>query len=162
MPASDYRQMDLETLHSLLQQQRENLKYLIQTATLSGGEEFASLELRNLLRKTRQEIAELEREIAERAAAPPAPPVSPPARHSDSARLRRLLTRIFSADEFEFFCYDYFRPVYDQFTPSMSQTQRIQRLIDHVESSMQEAHLLALAREFNAAGFDAIMGPPSS
>ena len=66
MPASDFRHFDLETLRALLQQQRDNLMYLLQTAALVGGEEFADLELRNQLRYRRSYIAELEAEITGR------------------------------------------------------------------------------------------------
>ena len=161
MPASDLRHFNLEMLRALLLQQRENLAFLLQTAALVGGEEFASLELRNQLRYVRTHVSELESEIARRetdeasAAASPSPPTAP-----GSAQLRRLIEAAFTADEFEIFCFDYYRPVYNQFVSAMSQTQRIQRLIHYVEGKpAQVQNLLNHLREANPAAYMAIMTP---
>jgi len=161
MPASDLRHFDLETLRALRQQQRDNLAFLLQTAALVGGEEFASLELRNQLRYVRTHISELESEIARReadeapaAASPSLGPAAP-----GSAQLRRLIEAAFTADEFEIFCFDYYRPVYSQFVSAMSQTQRIQRLIQYVEGTAQVQNLLNQLRAANLAAYMAIMTP---
>ena len=161
MPASDLRHFDLETLRALLQQQRDNLAFLLQTAALVGGEEFASLELRNQLRYARTHISELESEIARRetSEAPAAASARPPAAPG-SAQLRRLIEAAFTADEFEIFCFDYYRPVYSHFVPAMSQPQRIQRLIQYVEGKpAQVQNLLNHLRDANPAAYRAIMTP---
>lgn len=161
MPASDLRHFDLETLCALRQQQRDNLALLLQSAALVGGEEFASLELRNQLRYVRIHISELESEIARREAdeAPAATSASPPAAPG-SAQLRRLIEAAFTADEFEIFCFDHYRPVYSQFVSAMSQTQRIQRLIQYVEGKpAQVQNLLNLIRDANSAAYKATMTP---
>ena len=52
------------------------------------------------------------------------------------------------------------RAVFNQFVPAMSQTQRIQRLIQHVEGKpalLQD--LLDQVRDANLPGFEAIMAP---
>lgn len=162
MAESDLRHFDLNMLRLLLQQQQENLAFQAQTAIFFGGEEFASLELKNQLRSIRRHIAELEAEIVRREAGQEPPPASPnPAPDApNSALLRRLLEGAFTADEFEFFCYDYYRPVANQFVPTMSQTQRIHRLILHVEGKPGLVQkLLAQVRDLNPATFDALMAP---
>jgi|GEM_PF-5266341 hypothetical protein len=161
MPASDLRHFDLETLRALRQQQRDNLAFLLQTAALVGGEEFANLELRNQLRHVRTHISELESEIAGRETdeTPATTSASPPAAPG-SAQLRRLIEAAFTADEFEIFCFDYYRPVYSQFVAAMSQTQRIQRLIQYVEGKpVLVQNLLKHLRDANSAAYMAIMTP---
>ena len=162
MPESDLRHFDLTTLRLLLQQQQENLAFQVHTAILFGGEEFASLELRNQLRSIRRHITELESEIARRDADPaPFPaPASPAPALLNSTQLRRLLEGAFTADEFEFFCYAHYRAVFSQFVPAMSQTQRLQRLIQHVEGKHAPLQdLLDQVRDTNLPGFGAILAP---
>lgn len=162
MPVSDLRYFDRDALRRLLEQQQDNLAYLVQTAALSGGEEFAALELRNQLRAVRRDITELEAELARRAQdeAPGLASANQTPATPGSAQLRRLLDATFSADEFEIFCYDYYRSVYSQFVSTMSQTQRVQRLIQHVEGKPgQVQNLLNLVRAANPAAYAAVMTP---
>lgn len=162
MADSDLRHFDLNMLRLLLQQQQENLASQVQTATFFGGEEFASLELKNQLRFIRRHIAELEAEIARREAnyEPAPPPVPPASGLPNSAFLRRLLEGAFTADEFEFFCYDNYRSVHSQFVSTMSQTQRIHRLVQHVEGKSDLVQkLLAQVQDVNPAAFGVLMAP---
>lgn len=47
--------------------------------------------------------------------------------------LKKLLINSFSATDFEIFCFDYFRPVYDEFTPDMGQGLRVFLLISYCD-----------------------------
>ena len=55
---------------------------------------------------------------------------------------------------------DSYRPVYSQFVAAMSQTQRIQRLIQYVEGKpVLVQNLLKHLRDANSAAYMAIMTP---
>lgn len=80
-----------------------------------------------------------------------------------SAQVRALLTQALSTEELTQLCYDYFRPVYEQFSPGMSKTECVQRLLDYSERHDQVEELLARVAAINpAAAATAGMAAPAS
>ena len=67
------------------------------------------------------------------------------------ALMRQLLNAALSDEELTTLCFDYFRPVYDQFSAGMARTAKIQRLLEYVETQRQAPRLLARLEEFNPA-----------
>ena len=49
--------------------------------------------------------------------------------------MRELLTAAFSDEELTTFCFDNFRPVYEEFATGMSRTQKVQMLVDVLRTS---------------------------
>jgi hypothetical protein len=66
-----------------------------------------------------------------------------------TATLRQLISEAFSDEEFALFCYDYFRPVWKNFTEGQSQLQRIQELIAFAERYGQLDYLVGQVRKAN-------------
>ncbi|HRV96593.1 MAG TPA: hypothetical protein P5526_30840, partial [Anaerolineae bacterium] len=62
------------------------------------------------------------------------------------AEIRKLLQNALSEEEFTSLCYDYFRPVYEQFSAGMSRPQKIQRLLEYCERQGKFDDLLAQVR----------------
>ena len=79
---------------------------------------------------------------------PPAPP-TPPQPAFDTAAVRELLLAAFSDEELTTFCFDYYRPVYDEFSGGMSRPDKIQRLVAACDRSGQMAPLLARIERAN-------------
>jgi hypothetical protein len=75
---------------------------------------------------------------------------SQPAPALDTAAVRELLIAAFSDEELTTFCYDHFRPVYEEFAGGMSRTAKAQRLVEFCERKGQMAELLALVKQKNA------------
>lgn len=69
--------------------------------------------------------------------------------------LRQLLSKTFSDDQITFIAYDYFRPVYDQFSAGMGKHYKLQRLIEYVERTQKFDELLELIKEENPAQYEA-------
>ncbi len=63
--------------------------------------------------------------------------------------LRELLTAAFSDEELTIFCFDHFRPVYEDFSTGMSKGQKIQRLLDNCIRKVQVEMLLAEVHKAN-------------
>lgn len=84
-------------------------------------------------------------------APPEPPPPSPPVRPSetDTRAVRALLTDALSDEELTTLCFDYFRPVYDQFSAGMARTAKIQHLLEYAEKRQQVARLIELVGEVN-------------
>ena len=82
----------------------------------------------------------------------------------DTAAIRELLTAAFDDQELTIFCFDYFRPVYDNFTSEMGHLLKIQRLIDHCERHNKFDRLLTLVQQTNSVQYyqfiPAIRKPP--
>ena len=55
----------------------------------------------------------------------------------------------FSDEELTTFCYDNFRPVYEEFATGMSRTQKVQRLVETCERRGEMAELLARVERAN-------------
>ncbi len=65
----------------------------------------------------------------------------------NSAKLRRLITQAFSEEELKIFCYDYYKPVYEQFTSTMSKPVMIQLLIEYCDRRNDEKGLIDKIKE---------------
>lgn len=63
--------------------------------------------------------------------------------------IRQLLNAALSDEDLSVLCYDFFRPVYDQFAVGMSRAQKIQRLIEYCERYEQFDRLLAKLKDLN-------------
>ena len=74
------------------------------------------------------------------------------------AEIRKLLQNALSEEEFTSLCYDYFRPVYDQFSAGMSRPQKIQRLLEYCERQGKFDDLLAQVRAINPGQVEKIIG----
>jgi len=86
-----------------------------------------------------------------------APVVSPtaiPAPEFNTAILRELLMAAFGDEDLTTFCYDHFRPVYDEFASGMSKPDKIQRLVAFCEQQGQMAQLLARVEQANKFQYD--------
>ena len=74
------------------------------------------------------------------------------------AEIRKLLQNALSEEEFTSLCYDYFRPVYEQFSAGMSRPQKIQRLLEYCERQGKFDDLLAQVRAINPGQVEKIIG----
>ena len=83
------------------------------------------------------------------AAKSPGPPPPPQPRY-DTAAVRELVMAAFGDEELTTFCYDNFRPVYEEFTTGMSRTQKVQRLVETCDRRGEMERLLALVQKKNA------------
>jgi len=79
-----------------------------------------------------------------------------------SAQVRALVTQALSAEELTQLCYDYFRSVYEQFSPGMSKTECVQRLLDYSERHDQVEELLARVAAINPAASAAGLSSPAA
>jgi hypothetical protein len=67
----------------------------------------------------------------------------------DTVTIRQLLTAAFNDEELTTFCFDHFRPVYDNFSSEMGKGRKIQRLLDYCDHHDQLEKLLRLIKEHN-------------
>jgi hypothetical protein len=67
----------------------------------------------------------------------------------DTAAVRELLIAAFGDEELTTFCYDNFRPVYEEFATGMSRTQKVQRLVETCDRRGEMAGLLAQVKSAN-------------
>jgi hypothetical protein len=67
----------------------------------------------------------------------------------DTVAIRQLLSQAFSDDELMSFCFDHFRPVYEDLSYGMSKSQKIQQLLAYCARLGQFERLLELVREQN-------------
>jgi hypothetical protein len=79
---------------------------------------------------------------------PPAPP-APVQPAFNTAAVRELLMAAFSDEELATFCFDNFRPVYEEFVAGMSRTQKVQLLVAYCERRGEMAKLLAQVEYVN-------------
>jgi hypothetical protein len=61
--------------------------------------------------------------------------------------IRTLLTAAFTDEEFDQFCYDQFRPVYESFSGGMSRTKKIHGLIEYCDRKLLMDKLLGLIQQ---------------
>ncbi len=76
----------------------------------------------------------------------------------DTAAIRQLLFDAFNDEELNAFCFDYFLPLYQDFTQGMSKSDKIQRLLDYSMRHNQIDRLLELVEERNPAQFERYKG----
>ncbi|MCA9924698.1 MAG: AAA-like domain-containing protein [Anaerolineales bacterium] len=67
----------------------------------------------------------------------------------DTAVIRELLRNAFDSNELKAFCFDYFRPVYDNFSEGMSKENQIQYLLAHSSRYGKINVLLKLTQSHN-------------
>lgn len=67
----------------------------------------------------------------------------------NSHAIRQLLEAAFSDEEFSTFCYDFFMPVYQEFSVGLSKPQKIHRLVAYCDRQGLMKQLLGLVRKFN-------------
>ena len=60
-----------------------------------------------------------------------------------------LLMAAFNDEELTTFCYDTFRPVYEEFATGMSRTQKVQRLVEYCDRRGEMEKLLARVERVN-------------
>ena len=65
--------------------------------------------------------------------------------------IRTLLTAAFTDEEFDQFCYDQFRPVYESFSGGMSRTKKIHGLIEYCDRKLLMDKLLGLIQQTQPA-----------
>lgn len=70
-------------------------------------------------------------------------------RNYHTAAIRKLLFEACTDEELTILCYDYFRPVHDQFTAGMSRRWKIYLLLDYCEKQGQLDELLNRIQEIN-------------
>ena len=90
--------------------------------------------------------------VAPVAAASVAPAPSPRpalAPEFNTAAVRELLMAAFSDEELMTFCFDDFRPVYEEFATGMSRTQKVQRLVETCDRRGEMVRLLARVARAN-------------
>ena len=88
---------------------------------------------------------------------PNTPPPSTPAPAQpaiNTAAVRELLMAAFSDEELTTFCYDNFRPVYEEFATGMSRTGKVQRLVETCDRRGEIAGLLARVERANPYQYD--------
>ena len=85
----------------------------------------------------------------------PAPAPSSPAQSTyNTAAVRELLMAAFSDEELMTFCFDDFRPVYEEFTTGMSRTGKVQRLVESCDRRGETEKLLARVEQANPYQYD--------
>jgi hypothetical protein len=94
------------------------------------------------------------RSAARPGAPPPVTPSAPAPPAFDTAAVRELLMAAFGDEELTTFCYDNFRPVYEEFAGGMSRTGKVQRLVEHCERKGQMAELLGKVERANPYQYD--------
>ena len=67
----------------------------------------------------------------------------------NTAAVRELLMAAFSDEELMTFCFDNFRPVYEEFATGMSRTQKVQRLVETCDRRGEMVGLLARVERAN-------------
>ncbi len=77
------------------------------------------------------------------------PPPQVPAPAYNTAAVRDLLMAAFSDEELTTFCFDYYRPVQEQFSTGMSRPDKVQRLVEHCERHGEMKQLLARVEQAN-------------
>jgi len=84
------------------------------------------------------------------AAATPAPSSQPaPSPAWNTPAVRELLMAAFNDEELTTFCYDNFRPVYEEFATGLSRTQKTQRLVETCDRRGEMEKLLAGVQRAN-------------
>lgn len=81
----------------------------------------------------------------------------------NTAAIRKLLIAVFNDAEYAIFCYDNFRPVYENFTDNMPFLWKVQLLIDYCERYERFDELLAQVQEINPvqySRFISLLEPP--
>ena len=73
---------------------------------------------------------------------------------ANTTTVRALLNDAFSDGELTTLCFDHYPTVYDQFSDSMSKSDKIQRLIEYCARQGQMAALLSKVRELNPAQYN--------
>ena len=63
--------------------------------------------------------------------------------------IRQLITDAFDLEGLNTFCFDHFRPVYDQFQESDRKIARVRMLLEHAERKSELARLLSLIQQEN-------------
>jgi hypothetical protein len=71
----------------------------------------------------------------------------------NTAAVRDLLTAAFSDGELTTLCFDYFHPVYEDFSSGMGKGDKIQRLLEHCLRHGQMDELLARVQQRNPAQY---------
>lgn len=71
----------------------------------------------------------------------------------NTAVVRELLAAAFSDEELTSFCFDHFRPIYDDFSVGMGKGQKVQRLLDYCVRQRQLERLLSLVADSNPAQY---------
>lgn len=166
---------DAQTFAQQLVRELQNRGTLAQT----GQPALVSLleELSHIVRGQEEEaafVAELLAQAPPRIDSPgytqPNPALATPPAHSptspattltqmpSSAAIRTLLGAAFNDQELSDLCFDYFQPVYQNFTGGMSKAQKIQLLLDYCSRHDQIVKLLAVVREANPAQYKRHIG----
>lgn len=70
------------------------------------------------------------------------------------AEIRQLIMNSFNDDEFTSFCFDFFRPVYEDFAGGQNFTQRVMSLLDYCLRRLLIPELLARIKEVNPAQYN--------
>jgi hypothetical protein len=81
--------------------------------------------------------------------APSPSPQPAPASAFNTVAVRELLMAAFGDEELTIFCYDYYRPVDEQFAVGMSRPQKVHILVEHCERHGQMEQLLAQVEQAN-------------
>jgi hypothetical protein len=79
--------------------------------------------------------------------------ISPTPPPLNTAAIRELLRAVFSDEELSFFCFDHFRPVYEQFASGMDHLSKIHLLIEYCDRYEEFDKLLALVKKINPRQF---------
>jgi AAA+ ATPase superfamily predicted ATPase len=72
----------------------------------------------------------------------------------NTAAARELLSHAFDSESLDILAYDYFRPVYEQFSHGMTRQMKIQRLLEYVERNNEFEELLSLVERENPRQFE--------
>lgn len=72
----------------------------------------------------------------------------------DTTAIRQLLQAVLSDEDFEIFCFDHFRPVYDRLSTGMTLPQKIQLLVEYCDRHAEFERLLRLIKKKNPVQFE--------
>jgi hypothetical protein len=83
-----------------------------------------------------------------------APPAKREPKEYNTAAIRNLLAAAMSDEELTTFCFDVFRPVYEEFSAGMSRLQKIQQLLDYCIRHDRVSELLTAVESTNPYQYD--------
>lgn len=148
------RQAEWDVLHEKSERIRQALRIETDPSRIFQYEQQL-VTAQNELETIEQKLVAIEQQL--QTSDPPAPPTEPslppdpPAWNTEA--IRGMLNAAFNDGELTTLCFDFFRPVYEDFSGGMSKGDKIQRLLDYCNREDLLEKLVALVKEKRPAQY---------